>query len=180
METLDNPTITPHSLFNALEIIGSLGGHKNEMPIDDWMHYVDKIEKKIIESCELGDMDTKHRFVNGIYIREVTFGPNQLVVSNIHNTEHPFVVFEGDVTVRTHKGIELINGPYLGQTKPMTRRILHSQNGCRWATFHIMNRPDESVTEIMNRILYKRVNPLLSVTEQSIINCTVSNSNLLK
>ena len=130
METQDNQTITPDSLLNIVGIVGAIGAqHKDAMPIEDWMAFVDNIEKKAIASVtELVDLDTKHRFVNGIYIREVNILPGQLIISNIHNTEHPFVVFEGDVTVRTHKGIEYINGPCLGSTKPMTRRILHSQN----------------------------------------------------
>jgi hypothetical protein len=155
--------------------------HRFEMPIEEWMEYVDRIEKQAVNSgTDLVDLDTKHRFVGGIYIREVSILPNQMIISNIHNTEHPFVVFEGDVTVRTHKGFQRIVGPYLGKTVPMTRRILHSDNGCRWATFHVMEKPDETVDEIMNRILLKRINPLLSVTELARIQEKILTTNLLK
>lgn len=182
METADNQTTTHHSLLDIVSMISTLNrDHRFEMPIEEWMEYVDRIEKQAINSvAELLEIYTKHRFVNGIYIREVTIPPNQMIVSNIHNTEHSFVVFEGDVTVRTHKGFQRIVGPYLGVTQPMTRRILHSDNGCRWATFHIMERPDETVEEIMDRILFKRVNPLLSVTELNAIKEKVLTTHLLK
>lgn len=179
MATSPTPTITPKSLTEIVATIGALQrDHKNEMPIEHWMAFVDKQEKDMVGN-PLVDLDTKHRFVNGIYIREVTMLAGQIIISNIHNTEHPFVIFSGSVTVRTHKGIQELNGPYLGVTYPMTRRIIHATQDCRWATFHVMLRPDETVEEIMDRILYKRRNPLLSVTELREIEKKVNNTNLL-
>lgn len=180
METPDTPTITLHSLREFFGVLAAMS-HKDSMSIEDWMTYVDRIEKDAVQSnAELIDLETEHSFAGGIYCRTVFIKPGQFIISNIHNTEHHFAILEGDVAVRTHDGTRYYNAPYQGITKPMTRRILFSQKGCKWATFHAMERADETVPEIMERILFKRVNPLLSVTEIARIKEKVLTTNLLK
>jgi hypothetical protein len=179
METSPNQTITPKSLIEIVSTIGAMRrDHKNEMPIEDWMAFVDRQEKSMAGG-DIIDLETKHRKVGDIYVREVRMLKGQIIISNIHNTEHPFVIFEGSVTVRTHKGISTLKAPHFGVTYPMTRRIIHCEEDCRWATFHTMLRPDETVDEIMDRILYKRRNPLLSVTELARIENKVRQTNQL-
>lgn len=161
--------------------MGSYQQHQIQMTVEEWMHYVDRVEKRIAESdLELVTIETNHKFADGVYIREVYIPPGRMIISNIHNTEHPFFITEGSVTVRTHKGIQKLQAPHSGITLPMTRRILHTETGVRWATVHRMERPDETVDEIMDRILLPRKNPLLSVTEHARIKQVASITNLLQ
>ena len=66
-----------------------------------------------------------HRFTPGMYIREIFMPKGTYVISKIHKTEHPFVVTMGRVKVWIEdKGVEEIAAPFVGTTKPGTRRIL--------------------------------------------------------
>lgn len=81
-----------------------------------------------------------HRFTPGMYIREIFMPKGTFIISQIHKTEHPFVVTVGRVKVWIEdKGVEEIAAPYVGITKPGTRRILEIIEDCRWITFHPTN-----------------------------------------
>lgn len=150
------------------------------MPIDEWMHYVDKIERQCMDGNPvLLEIKTTHKFVNGIYIRQVTMPAGSMIISRIHISEHPFAILQGEIDVRTHKGISKLNAPYVGVTMPMTRRILYAVSDCVWATFHVMEKPNETVDEILDRIISKRRNPLLTDQEIRMIEEKVLTTNQL-
>lgn len=93
-----------------------------------------------------------HRFTPGMYIREIFMPKGTFIISQIHKTEHPFVVTVGRVKVWIEdKGIEEITAPFVGITKPGTRRILEIVEDCRWITFHPTEKTtvDEAVRDIV-------------------------------
>lgn len=141
------------------------------------MNYVDMIEVRCADQ-QLEELYTKHRFTPGLYIRECTMPKGMMIVSNIHAKEHPFVMLEGLIKVRTHEGTKLLRAPYFGITKPMTRRILYAEEDTRWMTFHVTDKT--SVEEIMDDILVKRVNQSLSKLQLLRIKGVVRKTNLLK
>jgi hypothetical protein len=59
--------------------------NRKEMDIEEWNHYVDRIEAAMVRN-EIADFDTKHRFADGMYIREIFMPKGSMVVSNIHKT----------------------------------------------------------------------------------------------
>lgn len=83
------------------------------------------------------DMPVTHRFTPGLYAREIFMPAGTLLSSKIHKTEHPYVVLSGKVSVWVNDDEEiLIEGPYVGITKPGTRRVLYIHEDTRWITFH--------------------------------------------
>lgn len=146
------------------------------MSLESWNNYVDKIEA-MMATLPIEDFETKHRFADGMYIREIFMPKGSMVVSNIHKTKHPFTILQGKVRVRTHLGAETLEAPYMGVTVPGTRRILHMEEDTRWATFHATELTD--VQQIMDSILEKRTNPLLTENQLLRIKQRVNNTNLL-
>lgn len=141
-------------------ILSCIQDRDNEsMSIDEWMDYVDMIEAKMVgdnvEHCII-----KHRFADGMYMREAFMPKGSLAVSNIHNTTHPLVILDGELRVRTHNGVKILSSGHLEITTPMTRRILYANLDTRFITFHAL--PDKDVKAIQDKILVKRTNPLLS------------------
>lgn len=93
----------------------------------------------------------RHVFTPGLYTRELSLPRGAVVVTAIHKTEHPYVVSKGVVRVFIEGvGWETIRAPYLGVTKPMTRRVALIGEDCVWTTFHVTEKkdPDEVLAEI--------------------------------
>lgn len=177
-----SPTTTHQSFDERRNFIGTILAltkrfdPSEEMPLEVWNDYVDKIELQMAQG-DLQSYDVKHRFADGMYIREIYMPKGAMIVSNIHKTTHPFTILEGVVRVRTHKGTETLTAPYMGITTPGTRRILYIEEDTRWATFHATELKD--VQQIMDTILEKRTNPLLTESQLLKIQQRVKQSNLL-
>ena len=94
----------------------------------------------------------RHIFTPGLYARELSLPRGSVVVTKIHNTEHPFVVSKGVVRVFIEGvGWETITAPHLGVTKPLTRRVALIVEDCVWTTFHPTDKttPEEVEAEII-------------------------------
>jgi len=116
-----------------------------------------------------------HRFTNtgqpngGMYMREIFMPAGSLIVSKIHNTQHPYVVLEGAAMVWNGvDGVEpvLLQAGHVGITEPGTRRVLYIVEDCRWITFH----PTEKTTveEIEADIIEPRYDHLQGLKQPSI------------
>jgi hypothetical protein len=129
---------------------------------------VDALEEKIMESggvlnCE--QFPVVHRFTDGMYVREIHMPAGAVLTSKIHKTEHPFVILKGSVSVwSANEGSILYKAPYLGITKPGTRRILFVHSDTVWATFH--STGETEVEAIEAGIIENRENPRLKQLER--------------
>lgn len=124
---------------------------------------VDDIERAIFErGGVLGaeQFPVVHRFVPGMYIREIHMPAGSVLTSKIHKTEHPFVLTKGVVSVWSlNEGTVVYKAPHFGITKPGTRRVLLVHEDAVWITFHAGD--EETVEEVEDRIIEKRLNPRL-------------------
>lgn len=108
------------------------------------------------ENCPL-----EHTFTPGLYSRKIFMRKGLEIVSEVHKTEHQFVILDGVVSVYTEDtGWKILAAPYHGVTKSGTRRILKVEMDCIWITFHSTTLTN--IDEIHNTIIEKRVNPLLN------------------
>lgn len=87
---------------------------------------------------KLGDdcAPLKHKFGDGLYIREITMPKGMLLVSKLHKTTHPYFILKGDVSVLTEKGVVRLKAPYSGITKAGTKRVLYMHKKTVWTTVH--------------------------------------------
>jgi hypothetical protein len=132
--------------------------------MDGVITQIDSIEARLVELMENGaapaDIRSTHDFTPGLYIRGCRIPAGTLLVSEIHKTEHPFVITEGVVRVWTEdEGTKVLKAPYHGITKPGTRRVLYTETETFWTTYHPTNETD--VEKIGAQILDRRENPLL-------------------
>lgn len=104
----------------------------------------------------------EHFFTPGLYTRRIEMAKGSLITSKIHRTEHPYFVLAGKAAVWDgENGVQIIRAPFMGITKPGTRRILLIGEDCTWVTVHVSQ--DETLEEIEARI----IEPRLSSIEQS-------------
>lgn len=91
----------------------------------------------------------------GLYARQITMPAGALIISKIHKTEHPYVISKGRVAVWIDGvGWQLYEAPYMGVTKPGTRRVLYVVSETVWTTFHVGD--EKTVEEIEARIIEPR------------------------
>jgi hypothetical protein len=135
---------------------------------------IDKLEATMIANFDEVDCPLTHIFTPGLYTRQIFMPAGTLIVSKIHKTEHPFIVSQGAVSVWIDDGEEIfIEAPYIGITKPGTRRVLYIHEDCTWTTIHA-NPDNENEIEVEERIIDKHSNPLLSEAIKNKIQCHLS------
>ena len=120
---------------------------------------MDKVELAITKSPPV-DIPTEHLFTPGLYARTIRIKAGTLFTSMAHKTEHPFVISQGVIMVRSHvEGDNIYEAPHIGVTMPGTRRVLFAETNVVWTTFHATKETD--VEKICLEILDHRENPLL-------------------
>ena len=106
----------------------------------------------MIASCPQVELKTHHVFTPGLYTRTMFAPKGTILTSKIHKTEHPFVISQGRALVYTEdSGTIDMQAPYMGVTKPGTRRVLEILEDCIWSTFHVTEKTD--VDEIETDII---------------------------
>lgn len=135
---------------------------------------IDEIEARIVEAGgavrpvggDYAEAPTVHRFTPGLYSRTIYMPAGQIITSKIHKTEHQFIVSAGRCVVYT-EGVDdwvTITAPFVGTTKPGTRRLLAIIADTIWTTFHPTDTTD--LEELERELLVEYENPLLAeVTE---------------
>lgn len=110
---------------------------------------IDEFEALLLTEFEPVECPVKHRFVPGMYIREIFMKKGLTITSMIHRTIHPFFILKGKVLVFSENtGSHVLKAPYTGITYPSTRRILYIQEDCTWATVHLTDiRPETNSEE---------------------------------
>jgi hypothetical protein len=72
-----------------------------------------------------------------VYRRTLVMPAGALVISEVHLTEHFYVITRGRLRVMIGDGSwEVLEAPYHGVTKPGTRRLLLIEEETEWTTYH--------------------------------------------
>lgn len=132
---------------------------------------IDELEAAMLTSFDTVDCPLVHRFVPGMYIREIFMPKGSLITSLIHKTKHPFFVLKGTVSVYSENdGQQLFQAGDKGITIPGTRRVLFILEDCVWVTCHatsVQPKDDspqailDAVKIIEDEIIEKHTNELL-------------------
>jgi hypothetical protein len=104
----------------------------------------------------------EHRFTPGLYSRTIFMPAGDILVSELHLTEHQFVVSKGACSVFDEvNGLVTIAAPYLGITMPGTRRMIVVHEDTIWTTFHPNPKGWTTPEEVKDAIIGPNTNPLL-------------------
>lgn len=123
---------------------------------------VDEFEAMLLTECEVSDAPIRSVFVDGMYVREMSVKADSWVTSAIHKTEFIFIVSKGKLIVSMDEGEEVvIEAPYMGISKPYSRRVAYIVEDTIWTTFH-PNPDNETEEEIEARIIEPHTNELIT------------------
>lgn len=92
--------------------------------------------QEIMKDFPQAPVVTRHHFSDGMYAREMVMPAGCIVVGALHKSKHLFSVVSGECEVSSVYEREKIVAPYLGETVPGTKRVIYSETGCTWITYH--------------------------------------------
>lgn len=123
--------------------------------IADFHSRVDDLERAMLNAPELLiDMPVRHRFTDGLYIREIFNPAGTLIATKIHKTEHPFALLIGRISVLTADGsIEHIEAPHVGITAAGTRRVIFAHTDSVFVTFHANPDNERDIAKLEARAI---------------------------
>lgn len=136
----------------------------------------------LMQDLEKVDCPLTHRFCNGLYIRQVFMKKDTFVTSMVHKTTHPFFVLKGSVSVFSENdGEQIIDAPYIGETKPNTRRMLYMHEDTIWVTVHITDiKPKDDSEESVLEAVELITEDIIEKYENELIGGHYKNNALIK
>lgn len=85
-------------------------------------------------------IEPTHRWVPGIYMREIRIPKGTLLTGAIHKTEHLCILSEGDVSVYTEGGVKRLKASAVIHSLPGIKRALYAHEDSIWINVH--HNPD--------------------------------------
>ncbi len=112
--------------------------HNNQIKSPDGMcEKIMRLEHYVIENMEPAKIRWVHRFVPGVYSREMIVPPNTLITGALHKTEHISIFIEGKMFVPDVNGSTVVlSGPQIEIGQPGSKRAGITITECRWLTVH--------------------------------------------
>lgn len=103
-------------------------------------------------------MPLDHVFTPGLYTRIIFIPAGTKCTTRIHLTEHPYVILSGTVAVWADgSGWHTIGAPFVGVTKPGTRRVIYAISDTIWMTTHANPENETDWEKIGEKITYDPV-----------------------
>jgi hypothetical protein len=102
-----------------------------------------KLEKAMAELSEAQiKIATTHRWINGIYAREVFIPKGTLLVGRIHKHPCISIMNKGEKTTITEDGAIRVKAPFATISKAGVKRVGIAHEDTIWTTIHATNERD--------------------------------------
>lgn len=138
---LNRPKRLTLAEFNALPVTAA------EAELREKIYFLEHLVYTHPESVS-GDafdeaMPAVHRFAPGVYTRELTIPPGQIVVGKRHAVEHMVMLIAGKCICVTERGVEEMVAPcHFTSPAGEKRVVLTTDSSATWVTIHPTNETD--------------------------------------
>jgi hypothetical protein len=156
-------------------LLGNLETPSKQYSNEEWNNTVDSVEQKLCEA-DFALFQIKHRFCNGLYIRECELQEGCVITGKIHKVHSVFNLLSGSVSMRTADKHKVMHAPFTKIVEPGTRVVVYSITDSRAQNVY-PNPENKSVTEI-EKDIYDVRSDHLTQQQFSRINAHLSNGNL--
>lgn len=152
-----------------------------EVQTQDINQKIDEFEVLMLDNFETVEAPLIHKFVPGMYIREIFMPKGAIVTSLIHKTKHPYFVMKGKVSVFSENdGTQLLEAGHRGITTPNTRRVLHIIEDCVWVTCHVTDiQPADDSEEAVEEAVRLIGEQIIDWRENELLGCAIKNNVLI-
>ena len=118
---------------------------------------VSRLENAMVEKFPEIQIELKHLFSDGLYLREVFIPAGTLLTGKIHREQHLVVVSQGYMSVWTEgKGSEMVVAPSTFVSQPGTRRVGYAYEDTVWTTVHPNPQNETDIEKLEERLLLTR------------------------
>ncbi len=133
------------------------------LPQPDYNEKIDQLETVMEQvSGSVLNIEPVHRFLPGVYMREVTIPAGTLLTSRLHKTRHACIVSKGSITVwSNHEGVQRISAPATFISEPGVRRVGYAHEDTVWSNVHSIDGEDIPTIE---DALYAKRGPVTDTT----------------
>ena len=110
-------------------------------------------EKKLLNFPQV-NIEVTHRFLDGMYSREVFMKKGTLLTSKTHKTENLSIISKGTVIeVTESKNIRKIEAPFTMTSKAGTKRALYILEDTVWTTVHYNPTNEKDLSKLEDMII---------------------------
>ena len=121
--------------------------------LDRWEEYMSQFEQV--------EAPVEHSFPDVMYVRKITMPAGSIITSKIHKLDNPFFITRGKLSVVSENdGAVEYCAPFMGITKPGTRRILFIHEETDWTTVHLNIDNSRDMSLIEDRLTYTKPSTL--------------------
>ena len=112
---------------------------------------VSALQQAMLENVTPIELETKHRFHGGMYMREVFRPADCVIVGKVHKKEHFYIVLTGTVVITTDDGVVEVTGPYVFESVPGTKRAVYAKTDAVCITIHCVD--SKTVEEVEKELV---------------------------
>ncbi len=96
-----------------------------------------------IAQCEQVQIEVKHKFAPGLYIRECHVPAGALIAGARHKTSHAFTLAKGVLYIIENDGSrKVVEAPFTGVTEVGTKRCAFAEEDSVFITYHPTDKTD--------------------------------------
>lgn len=132
--------------------------NKELIPSEEFIKQVlaGKVNEKIEEleaellTLEQVEMPVEHRFINGMYVREITIPKGTILTGAVHKFDYVDIMLSGDIAVATPDGIKRFQGVNIMDGKAGRKRAGYAYEDTRWISVHKTDASDpDTIVDIL-------------------------------
>jgi hypothetical protein len=114
------------------------------------------------------DLEMRHYFASGVYVREMKIPAGVLAVGKIHKTEHILILLQGKLTVTTEEGSQTIEAPMTIVAKPGTKRVAYAHTDSLLQNIHAVGE-ERDLEKIEARFIAQDFDEINAASEPELI-----------
>lgn len=105
---------------------------------------IDELALYITENLPVIDLELKHTFVGGVYVREMFVPKGVLMVGKVHLTADPYALMSGSMRVLTAEGGTVtMTAPHTGITAVGVKKVGYVLEDSHWINYHALSNEEE-------------------------------------
>lgn len=101
-----------------------------------------KLAQNLIGAMPQIQLDLKHYFSDGVYVREVQIPAGCRLVGKTHNTRHLNILLSGTMTIWSVHGKMTITGPKIFESLAGEKKVGLAHTDCRFLNIHPTKETD--------------------------------------
>ena len=121
------------------------------------MKQIKEFQKAALKVEQL-EIQTAHRFIDGIYSREVFMPKGAFVVSKLHKTENISIISKGAcLELREGEPVRRIEAPLTMISNDGVKRLLYILEDTIWTTMHYNPTNEKDIMKLEDFIIEKEI-----------------------